>query len=242
MKLTDALVVGLACFALVLASGCRCTYPGRKVAADSATTELFDGATLSGWLQRGGGALFSVEDGCIVGRTAPNQPNSFLCTTSDYADFVLTLEFKVDSALNSGIQIRSASDPTHQNGRVHGYQVEIDPSDRAWTGGIYDEGRRGWLDDLSDNPDARVAFKHNDWNTLRVEAVGDHIRTWLNGVAAGDLRDSMTPSGFIALQVHGVGARADPLEVRWRNIRLRAVTAPPSHAEHDPPPAPQASR
>jgi hypothetical protein len=246
LRSTDTWVAGLAAFALLQAGGCRCTYPAQEVATDSATSELFDGATLSGWVQRGGKASFSVEDGCIVGRTAPNQPNSFLCTTSDYADFVLTLAFKVDSALNSGIQIRSASDPAYQNGRVHGYQVEIDPSDRAWMGGIYDEGRRGWLDDLSDKPDARVAFKHNDWNTLRIEAVGDHIRTWLNGVPAGDLHDSMTRSGFIALQVHGVGERADPLEVRWRHIRLRPmslpVTDPSNGAGPDRSPAPPASR
>lgn len=212
--------------------------------------ELFNGSDLTGWIQRGGKASYAVEDGCIVGRTAPHQPNSFLCTASDHADFVLTLEFKVDDGLNSGIQIRSVSDPAFQGGRVHGYQVEIDPSDRAWTGGIYEEGRRGWLDDLGDTPGARAAFKHDAWNTLRIEAVGDRIRTWINGVPAADLRDGMTPTGFIALQVHGVGDRADPLEVRWRHIRLQPVvtpaastlTDPPSVAAPDQSPAPRASR
>lgn len=207
---------------------------------------LFDGITLDGWIKRGGNAAYTVEDGAIVGRTAPNQPNTFLCTELDHADFILTLEFKVDDDLNSGIQFRSASRADYQNGRVHGYQVEIDPSDRAWTGGIYDEGRRGWLADLSGNQAAREAFKHGDWNALRIEAVGDHIRTWINGVPAADLRDSMEDAGFIALQVHGVGDRVEPLEVRWRNIQLRPiqrpVTAPPSHAEPDPAAAPPPSR
>ena len=108
-------------------------------------------------------------------------------------------------------------------GRVHGYQVEIDPSDRAWTAGIYDEGRRGWLNDLANNEPARKAFKQGDWNKLRVECRGDSIKTWLNGVPAADLHDDMTPKGFIALQVHGVGARTEPLEVRWRNIRIAEV-------------------
>ncbi len=218
---TAVALAGCACRTQVISSG----------AAARPTISLFDGATLDGWTQRGGKATYSVEDGCIVGRTAPNQPNSFLCTERAYADFVLTLEFQVDDALNSGIQIRSESRPDYQSGRVHGYQVEIDPAERAWTGGIYDESRRGWLDDLADNPDARAAFMHNDWNTLRIEAVGDHIRTWLNGVPAADLRDGATPSGFIALQVHGVGARTEPLEVRWRNIMLTPldnVTSPPS--------------
>jgi hypothetical protein len=106
-------------------------------------------------------------------------------------------------------------------GRVHGYQVEIDPSDRAWTGGIYDESRRGWLNDLKTNPAARQAFRQGEWNRFRIEARGPSIKTWLNGVPAADLRDDLTPAGFIALQVHGVGDRTDPLEVRWRNLRLQ---------------------
>ena len=119
------------------------------------------------------------------------------------------------------MQIRSNSFPDYRNGRVHGYQVEIDPSDRAWSGGIYDEGRRGWVNNLEDNPKARAAFKQGQWNTFHIEAIGDSIKTWINGAPAADLVDSMTQTGFIALQVHGVGGRTEPLQVRWRNIRLK---------------------
>ena len=121
--------------------------------------DLFDGKTLDGWVQRGGQAKYAVEDGMIVGTTVPKTPNSFLCTERDYSDFILELEFKVDTGLNSGIQIRSQSKEDYKNGRVHGYQVEIDPSDRAWSGGIYDEARRGWLNNLKDNEPARKAFR-----------------------------------------------------------------------------------
>ena len=76
---------------------------------------------------------------------------------------------------------------------------------------------------LEDNEPARRAFRPDAWNRLRVIARGDTIRTWLNGVPAARLVDSMTPSGFIGLQVHGVGDRADPLEVRWRDIRVRVL-------------------
>ena len=209
-----------------------------KTSAAPATSEwkpLFDGKSLDGWKQRGGAAKYRVEDGMVVGACVPNTSNSFLCTERDYGDFVLELEFKVDPKLNSGVQIRSecfdeATEAKRNGkkreipaGRVHGYQVEIDPSDRAWTGGIYDEGRRGWLDDLADNEPARKAFKPGEWNQFRIECRGDSIKTWLNGVPAADLKDSMTPRGFIALQVHGVGANTDPREVRWRNIRIQEL-------------------
>ena len=117
--------------------------------ANEKWTSLFNGESLDGWIQRGGKAKYTVEDGCIVGRTIPKTPNSFLCTEKQYGDFILEYEFKVDPRLNSGVQIRSQ---TKESGRVFGYQVEIDPDtnrNRMWTGGIYDEARRGWLNDLS---------------------------------------------------------------------------------------------
>ena len=181
---------------------------------------LFDGQSLKDWTQRGGKATYEIVDGTIVGTAVPHTPNSFLCTNRDYSDFELSLEFWVDDGLNSGIQIRSASRPDYQDGRVHGYQVEIDPSQRGWSAGIYDEARAGWLADLADNQAARRAFKHHQWNKLRVVARGNRIQTWLNDVPAVDFQKADVPTGFIALQVHGIGDRQEHLQVRWRNIRL----------------------
>jgi len=122
-------------------------------------TNLFDGKTLKGWKQLNGQAPYEVKDGAIVGTTIANTPNSFLATEKDYGDFILELELKVDNSMNSGIQIRSLSKPEYQNGRVHGYQVEIDPSDRGWSGGIYDESRRGWLYQNEMNPAAKKSLQ-----------------------------------------------------------------------------------
>jgi hypothetical protein len=196
--------------------------PTARAADDDGFVPLFDGKDLTGWTQRGGKAKYQVEDGAIVGSTELRTPNSFLCTDKDYANFVLELEFKVDDGLNSGIQIRSESTADYQNGRVHGYQVEIDPLERAWTGGIYDEGRRGWLNDLKDNEPARKAFRHNAWNHFRIVADGDSLKTWLNDVPAADLHDTMTSTGFIALQVHATKSPT-PLQVRWRNIKIKTL-------------------
>lgn len=214
------------------------------VFAEEGLVNLFNGKNLDGWVQHGGQAQYTIEGAEIVGTSVPETPNSFLCTARHYADFILEVEFKVDPPLNSGIQIRSNvyDEPrevvtktssgevrTRQvaAGRVHGYQVEIDPSSRAWSGGIYDEGRRGWLNNLEGekNKPAREAFKQNEWNHYRVEAIGDSIKTWINGVPAADLKDDLTPSGFIALQVHGVGKDNSKVgkQIRWRNIKLQEV-------------------
>ncbi len=177
---------------------------------------------------RGGLATYTFENGEIVGTTAPSTPNTFLVTKETYSDFELLLEAKQDVDLNSGIQIRSTIDGAAgglgaRDGRVRGYQVELDPSDRAFTGGIYDEGRRGWLMPLTCNPAARSAFKRGDWNQIRIVAKGPVIRTWVNGVPAASMFDAVDASGRIGLQVHGVGDRADPLRVQWRNIRIRPL-------------------
>ena len=181
---------------------------------------LFDGSTLDGFVIRGGKAQYTIEDGAIVGTTRPNTPNTFLCTEHEYADFVLELDLKVDPELNSGIQIRSHA---RDNGRVFGYQVEIDPSPRAYSGGLYDEARRGWLAPPTPQQAADSPFIPDAWNHYRIEARGNRIRTFINGIPIADLIDDADASGFIALQVHGVGGRTDPLTVRWRNLRIRVL-------------------
>ncbi len=196
--------------------------PGMSLAADVDWENLFDGKSLDGWVQRNGQAKYTVQDGMIVGTTVLNTPNSFLCTEKMYTDFILELEFLVEPGMNSGIQIRSNSFEHFKNYRVHGYQVEIDTSSRAWSAGIYDEARRGWLYPLKDKPKAQKAFRQNQWNHYRIEAIGDRIQTWINGVPAADLRDDMTSTGFIALQVHG-SKQADK-SIKWRNIRIQDIS------------------
>lgn len=182
---------------------------------------MFDGESLSGWSQKNGKAKYELKDGVVIGTTVSGTPNSFLATEETYGDFIMELDLKADPSMNSGIQIRSESKPGYQNNRVHGYQVEIDPSDRAWSGGIYDEARRGWLYPLTLNASAQSAYKKNDWNHYRIEAIGDTIQTWVNGVAAANLVDDMTHEGFIALQVHAIGDDEAPgKQIMWKNVRI----------------------
>lgn len=184
---------------------------------------LFDGKTLKGWKQLNGKAKYEVTDSAITGTTVTAEPNSFLATEEDYGDFILELELKAGK-MNSGIQIRSQSIAGFKDGKVHGYQVEIDPSDRGWSGGIFDEGRRGWLYPGDMNPGAKLAFRKNTWNKFRIEAIGSVIRTWVNDMPVAYLVDDMTPKGFIALQVHAVKDKPGGEQIQWRNIRIQTGT------------------
>jgi hypothetical protein len=189
--------------------------------AQDGFVDLFDGETLNGWTQRNGSATYEVVDGTIVGTTAAGSPNSFLCSDRFFGDFELEFEVRLlDDELNSGVQIRSHSIPTHQDGRVHGYQVEISTNGHA--GFVYDEARRGWLSTDRDDPAARSAFRNGAWNRYRVVCFGPTIRTWINDVPVAEVVDDWSPAGFIGLQVHAVGG--DPKwKVAWRNIRLREL-------------------
>ena len=190
-------------------------------ASDNGWVSLFDGKSLDGWKQINGTAKYSVKDGAIIGWTAEGSPNSFLCTARNYGDFALEFEVKVDSRLNSGVQVRSESKSDYQNGRVHGYQVEI--AENGFSGYVYDEARRGkFLTENTDKEKAVKAFRGGEWNHYRIVCEGDSIKTWINGTPIEDLNDSMTKEGFIGLQVHSFKGDT-PAWVQWKNIRIKEL-------------------
>ncbi|MBC7902144.1 MAG: DUF1080 domain-containing protein [Gemmatimonadaceae bacterium] len=200
---------------------------------DGKWINLYNGKDLSGWKQLNGKAKYEARNGEIVGTTVSNEPNSFLTTEKTYGDFILELELKVDSPMNSGIQIRSESLDSYMNGRVHGYQVEVDPSPRKWSGGLYDEARRGWLYSMEYNQAGKSAFKNGQWNKYRIECIGNNIRVWLNGIPTSNVVDDLTAKGFIALQVHSIPKSEQPgRQIRWKNIRIRTEGIKASPADN----------
>lgn len=202
-------------------------------------TSLFNGKDIKGWEKKGGEASYKVEDGCIVGTTKPNTPNTFLCPPKSYSDFELTFEVKCDPALNSGVQIRSISsadeipaglsekDAAKAKKRADGKsffgpQVEIAANGNA--AGVWFEGVGGWL--LAPKPEVtNKAYKKDGWNKYRVLAKGETIQVWVNGTLISDGKDTRThfTKGRLGFQVHGVGQKTEPLSVRWKNIMIREV-------------------
>lgn len=187
------------------------------VAAQGNWSTLFNNQDLEGWEILGGEATYAVENDQIIGTTKGSH-NTFLATKKSYSDFIFEVEVWVDPRMNSGIQFRSQQT---EQGRVFGYQAEIDPSPRAYSGGIYDEGSsRDWLYPLSLNPAGQKAFVNGAWNRYRIEAIGTSIRIWVNDICTAVLEDDASREGFIALQVHGVAPTEQTRTVRWRNIRI----------------------
>ena len=191
--------------------------------------KLFDGKTLNGWHKMDGNADYKVEDGAIVGITVAGSSNTFLVSDKKFTgDFILELEAKIeDTAMNSGIQFKSNFNPVGNNGkgRVFGYQYELDPSSRKWSGGLYDEGRRDWLYPVALNAKAQSAFKLGAYNKIRIECSGNTIKTLLNNIAVAYVMDTIkTNEGLIGLQVHAISKPEHAgKKVFWKNIRIKTL-------------------
>ena len=183
--------------------------------------ELFNGKNLKGWEIKQGKADFKIlSNGEIMASSILKSPSTYLGTKKHYDDFILEYEIYADKGLNSGVQFRSL---VSKKGQVFGYQCELDTDEfRSWTGGIYDQSRRDlFLYPLTRNEKGKNAFKNGVWNKIRIEAVGNTIRTWVNGVQCSNLIDDTSKKGFIALQIHSINKTENVGKiVKWRNLRI----------------------
>jgi hypothetical protein len=203
--------------------------------AEQSKVSLFDG-TFSGW-EGDTENTWRIEDGTIIAgsmeKAAPR--NEFLCTTTKYSDFELTLEFKTTGTekINAGVQFRSEllrhkqlpgePKPKQEYHEIIGYQADIG---EGYHGCLYDESRRRKVLARGDEAtDKRVvaAIPEDGWQTYRIRAVGDRVQLWLNGVQTVDYREpdeSIWREGNIALQIHGnmVGT------IAYRNIHIEDLS------------------
>jgi hypothetical protein len=191
--------------------------------------KLFNGKDLTGWKKLAGDASYTVENGTLVGTTVLNTGNTFLVTEKEYGDFILELDAKTEK-INSGVQTRSHFDAAGNKGKgmVYGRQVEFDPSDRKWSGGIYDEARRMWLYPLDLNPQSKEAFKVGEFNHIKIECIGNTMKTWVNGIATAYVVDTLDKKGFIGLQVHAVDKAEDAgQKIYFKNVNIKTNNLKP---------------
>ena len=122
--------------------------------------------------------------------------------------------------MNSGVLIRGISDPELNNGKIHGFQMEIDQTERKWTGGIYEDAGRLWLTPLEGMEEALAAYKVSDWNHYRIEAIQDTFKIWVNGIPTTHLIDSQTDKGIIGFQIHKRAPDVDMGTLRIKKVRI----------------------
>ncbi len=215
---TSALVLGLTVplSAADQPGGKSVNLPHGEPGLIPAARSIFDGKTLDGWKPIGGGK-WTVADQAIIGQTGDGK-YGWLIYEKPVADFILEFECRLDDHGNTGIQFRS-----HVLGDdMCGYQADLDPDNEkvGGTGGIYDEGPggRAWLSKPDTQKVKSIQKPMGQWNDYKIQAIGDHLQTWLNGQKISDIYDHQLRSGIIALQVHS--GKTPPVHVSFRKIRL----------------------
>ncbi len=201
---------------------------------------LFNGKDLTGWK---GLDFWSVEDGCITGRTTKEKPtkgNTFLVYKDEVADFELTFKYKIIGG-NSGVQYRSKL--VDEKGYVvAGYQADFEAG-KTYSGILYEEKGRGILaqrgqktvikegaapnkpkievaGEVGKSAEIQAKIKADDWNDYRIVAKGGHLQHFINGVQTIDVTDETAlgaKKGILALQLHAGPA----MVVQFKDLVLK---------------------
>jgi hypothetical protein len=150
-------------------------------------------------------AHWRVVDGVLVF----DSRGESLCTGSDYGDFELLVDWKIEAGGDSGLYLRGSP------------QVQIWDPDKnpVGSGGLYNNQKgRSAPAEKTDRP-------VGEWNSFRIIMIGDRVSVYLNDKLVVDNvvlenyweRDKpIYPAGQIELQAHG-----NPLY--FRNIYLREI-------------------
>ena len=199
--------------ALILSAGCTEGTKSQKypAATRADVLKLFNGNDLTGW-EATGKATWVVKDGAIVGTQGENNAPGDLFTKDSYKDFVLQVTYRVDWPCNSGVWFRYQSPDKAYQADVLEYK---DPE--CYSGTLYCPGKMF----LAMNKDKTI-INRDGWNTIKVEAKGDHVQIWLNGKQVADVHDKTADSGKIGFQVHP-GAEFGPMKIVVREVLLRPL-------------------
>ena len=202
---------------------------------------LFNGKDLTGWK---GLDFWSVEDGCITGRTTKEKPtkgNTFLVWQGgEVGDFEFTFKYKIVGG-NSGVQYRSKV-VDEKAFVVSGYQADFEAG-KTYSGILYEEKGRGILaqrgqktvikdgekpgkakvevtGEVGKSAEIQAKIKAEDWNEYRIVAQGGNLQHFINGVQTVDVTDQTAvgaKKGILALQLHAGPA----MVVQFKDLVLK---------------------
>ncbi|WP_026475246.1 3-keto-disaccharide hydrolase [Alkaliflexus imshenetskii] len=186
-------------------------------------SSLFNGRNLSGWNHLNGELLPQVQRGELIFPASTKSSTGKLLTNNEFSNFILELELMVVENANGVISFQTQPDANQ------GYKLIINNAANNWNGSVYCEAGRGWLYTGELNPMAATAYKPGQWNHLRIERIGNNIRTWINNVPVAHVIDDNHVAGFIALQVDNDDAtEQNSGEVRFKNIRIKTANLKPT--------------
>jgi len=173
--------------------------------------QLFNGYDLTGW-QAEGKAVWTVEDGAIVGQQGPGNGPGDLLTEQCYKDFDLSCRWRAEWPCNSGIWFRYQSADQAYQADILEFTAPV-----CYSGTLFCTGKMF----LAMNTDASLVNREG-WNTFRIRAVGDHLQVWLNGRQVADMHDDTSTHGRIGIQVHA-GEKLGPMKIMVKDVKLTVL-------------------
>ncbi len=174
---------------------------------------IFNGKDINNWTNNGTEKWY-VANGELICESGPDKQYGYLSTKKSYKNFIFTLAFQQEANGNSGVFFRSSIEGT----KISGWQVEVAPPGNH-SGGIYESYGRGWL--IQPKAEDEKWLQMGQWNTMKIQVIGDEVTTWLNGHQMIYIKDEKIGKGegFIALQIHDGGG----IKVKWRNLMIEEL-------------------
>jgi len=168
---------------------------------------------LEGWHVIGAGT-WTFHDGIIEGQqTQATKTYTHVVSDKRYKNLRATLKYKCPAG-NSGFYFRAQPD---EQGHMMGIQCEIDVKRDA--GGFYESYGRNWLSQPKAEDVAKY-YKPQEWNEMKVEAIGNHVTAWINGTKAAEIDDDLQrKEGVCALQIHG----GQDVHVLFKDIKIEEL-------------------
>lgn len=151
-----------------------------------------------------GDANWNFSNNELIGKIKNGA--GFIMTQQTYKDFILELEFKPDSTINSGIFIRCKNNNINPTDCYEVNIWDLHPNQEYRTGAIV----------MKSIPLAMVQTI-DKWNTYKIKNETDHIQVWVNGILTANIRDTVLTEGYIGLQATGTG------EIRFRNVKIKTL-------------------
>jgi hypothetical protein len=208
-------VIGLSL--LVMVAGCQesaeeaTTATAGAAAPEAGFVKVFNGKDLTGW-ETSGGAVWTVQDGLLVGTQGQDYAPGDLFTKESFGDFAAVVTYRVEWPCNSGVWFRYQSPDKAYQADILEYK-----NPEAYSGTLYCPGKMF----LAINAD-KALENHDGWNTIRIRAERDHLQVWLNGRPTADVYDSTSDSGQIGFQVHP-GAQFGPMKIIVREVLVKKL-------------------
>ena len=181
------------------------------LSGESEWVSLFNHEDLAGWTVRGG-AEWTVRDGILTGQS--DGGHGHIYATPELTDLEVKGSFRLSDqggGGNSGLYFRANPPADNPDGYPRGYEAQICHNQDAHTGWL-------WKPGTPTGEATALLTRDDEWFSMRVMAVGNLIKIWVNGQLVMTYEDDEYKKGYFAIQCHNPGMTIEARDLFYRNL------------------------